>query len=72
MSEILQIQIMRECVLGVRHVVVVPDKEVTCTIDNTGFRFGPVIHKTCLFTAFTISGACVLAAEYSAGTHCGD
>jgi hypothetical protein len=39
---------------------------------NTGFRFSPVIHKSCLFTAFTISGACLLAAEYSAGTHCGD
>ena len=52
--------------------VVVPGKEVPCTVDNTGFRFSPVIHKTCLFIAFTMSGACLLAAEYSAGTHCGD
>jgi hypothetical protein len=72
MSEIRQIQIMREWVLGVRHVVVLPEKEMPCTIDNTGFRFSPVIHKTCLFTAFTMSGACLLAAEYSTGTNCGD
>jgi hypothetical protein len=51
------------------HVIVVPQKEVSCTEQNTGFRFSPVIHKTFLFTAFTMSGACLLAAEYSAGIH---
>jgi len=56
----------------VRNVVVVPEKEVTCTVENTGFRFNPVIHKTCLFTAFTMSGVCLLAAGCSAGTHCDD